>query len=128
MTLALFRRRRHAFRVALVLLLSLLFQQVAIASYACPLEGAPPPASAAMTDCASMEVRAADPLCDEHCDPDTPTTPDARIVQVPPVALPPLRFELARSLPSTTRLQQFSRMPVVGTDPPPTLRFCSLLI
>lgn len=126
--LGIFRRRRTAFRVALAVLLTFLFQHAAIAAYACPVDSMPAQVNASMPDCGSMEMEDPPVLCEKHCNPDNLTTPDLRIAQVPPVVLPPARFELARTLPSASSLQLYESVPVLRADPPPTLRFCSLLI
>ncbi|MFC0679042.1 hypothetical protein ACFFGH_14455 [Lysobacter korlensis] len=128
MKLGAFRRHRTAFRVALAVLLTFLFQHAAIAAYACPLVEAPAKVEVVMTDCGGMETMDSPVLCEKHCNPDNSTTPDLRVAQVPPVVLPPLRFELARMLASASSLQLYESVPVLRADPPPTLRFCSLLI
>ena len=127
MKLSLFRRHRVVFRIALAVLLTFVFQHAAIAAFACPLDQMPIQVET-MSDCGGMETRDSPALCDKHCNPDNSTTPDLRIAQVPPVVLPPARFELARTLPSASSLQLYESVPVLRADPPPTLRFCSLLI
>lgn len=128
MRLGIFRRHRTALRIVLAVLLSFLFQHVAIAAYACPLTEMPAQVDATMSDCGGMETVDSPLLCEKHCNPDNSTTPDVRLAQFPPVLLPPARFELARTLPSATSLQLYESVPVLRADPPPTLRFCSLLI
>jgi hypothetical protein len=125
--LARFRQRRVVARGAFILLLSLLFQQVALAAYLCPVEQGPAPATMSMAHCEEMPPAASTPLCTKHCNPDTTTTPDVRLAHVPPLLLPPLRFappELLVAPESRT----YASVPLVRSDPPPTLRFCSLLI
>jgi hypothetical protein len=126
--LGIFRRRRTAFRIALAVLLSFVFQHAAIAAYACPLAGMPAQMDAAMSDCSTMDSKDPSALCEKHCNPDNSTTPDPRAAQVPPVVVSPARFELARTLSSASSLQLYESVPVLRADPPPTLRFCSLLI
>lgn len=128
MKLGIFRRHRIVFRIALAVLLTFLFQHAAIAAYACPLAEMPAQVDSSMSDCGGMETKDSPALCEKHCNPDNSTTPDLRIAQVPPVVLPPARFELARTLPSASSLQLYESVPVLRADPPPTLRFCSLLI
>lgn len=128
MKLGRFRRHRAAWRIALAVLLTFLFQHAAIAAYACPLVGMPAQVEVAMTDCGGMETMESPVLCEKHCNPDDSTTPDLRVAQAPPVLLPPLRFELTRTLASASSLQLYERIPVPRAEPPPTLRFCSLLI
>ncbi|MDQ3286727.1 MAG: hypothetical protein M3Q42_00450 [Pseudomonadota bacterium] len=128
MKLGVFRRRRTVFRLALAVLLTFLFQHAAIAAYACPLDRMPVQMDAAMPDCGGMETMDSPVLCEKHCNPDNSMTPDPRVAQVPPAVVPPARFELARTLPSGSSLQLYQSVPARRADPPPTLRFCSLLI
>lgn len=128
MKLSLLRRRRIAGRVAWVVLLSLLFQYVAVAAYACPVMNAPVQAVESMPDCLTMEKQDPPVLCEQHCEPDDSTTPDIRVAQVPPVVLAPARFDLVRSLPPACSLEHYRSVPALAVDPPPTVRFCSLLI
>lgn len=123
-------RARHRFRVALVVILCLLFQQAALAAYACPLESMPAKPVAMAEACAEMgmeQVRDVPALCHKHCVPDLSVAADHATLAVPAVALPPPVFEvvLVQSAPHTVML---SRVPVSLSDPPPRLRFCSLLI
>lgn len=128
MKLRMFRRRRTVFRISLAVLLTFLFQHAAIAAFACQLDQVPAQVNTAMSACDGMETKDSPALCEKHCNPDNSTTPDLRIAQVPPVVLPPARFELARTLPSASSLQLYESVPLLRADPPPTLRFCSFLI
>jgi hypothetical protein len=127
--LALFRRRRLSSRFAWVALLAFLFQQAAMAAYACPIE-APSAPQAMMASCEDMEMpdSASPSLCDKHCNPDHSTTPDIRVGQVPPAALPPPYFDLAASLLPPTLAQDYQNVPTCRSDPPAAERFCSLQI
>lgn len=128
MKLARLRNRRFMARVAFAILFALLFQQAALAAYLCPLEQAPAAAHASMPDCEQMPPAAKTPLCAKHCNPDTTTTPDVRVAQVPPLLLPPMRFDLPELLLVARASRACASVPLVRSDPPPTLRFCSLLI
>lgn len=130
MNVVMFRRRRQRVRFAWLALLALLFQQVAMVAYACPPSEMPAPPQAMMSDCESMEMPdpAAPLLCDKHCHPDRSTTPDVRIAQVPPIALPPPRFDLAASLLPLAPAQYYQDVPTCRSDPPAAERFCSLQI
>jgi hypothetical protein len=125
--LARLRNRRFVTRGAFIILFTLLFQQVALAAYPCSLEQAPAATLMAMADCHEMPPAATTLLCAKHCNPDATTTPDVRVAQVPPLLLPPMRFDLPELLVAKASLTCAS-VPVVRSDPPPTLRFCSLLI
>ncbi|KZC22408.1 hypothetical protein RHOFW104T7_00915, partial [Rhodanobacter thiooxydans] len=84
-------RRRLAWLVALLLL----WQQVAVAAYACGTAPASPGAVAAAVavhsssmaamsgGCMEMPAAPADPLCRQHCQPDHATQVDARSASVP---------------------------------------------
>jgi hypothetical protein len=128
MSLGSVRRHRSVARLALVLLLSLLFQQVAIASYACPIDRMPAESEAGMPDCASMAETDPQALCEKHCNPDDSTTPDPRVAAAPVVILPPVKFDLARSVPARHGPRTYASVPAALSDPPPIVRFCSLLI
>ncbi|MGB3269286.1 MAG: hypothetical protein WBA65_04965 [Rhodanobacter sp.] len=131
-------RRRLAWLVALLLL----WQQVAVAAYACVSAPASAGAAAvavavhatsmaAMGDsCADMLPAPVDPLCQQHCQPDHATQVDARSASVPAstlAALPPESLSVAAvALPSQRTL---ARRDHLHAPPPiPRLLFCSLLI
>ena len=124
-----FRRRANVFRMTLTMLLALLFQQIAIAGYACPLVQMPAQQQQAiMDDCEGMEMEDSPVLCEKHCNPDNSANPEFRVGSVPPSVLPPLRFDLPMSLIAGTSAQSYEDVPVCQSDPPPQLRFCSLQI
>lgn len=123
-----FRQRR---RIVLMTLFCLLFQQLAMAAYACPLPQMPAQAKAVPTRCDAMgmvqQVRASPTLCAAHCNPDTAATIAAHVGSVPPLALPPPMFARVAMTPASTSLLH-AQVPLHRSDPPPMLRFCSLLI
>ncbi|WP_266181923.1 hypothetical protein [Dyella humicola] len=131
-------RRRRILWIGTVLF-CLLFQQLAMASYVCTLPAVP--VDAALTgECAAMGMASKapsaskhvhsspDPRCTEHCSSHVTSRPDARVPTVPPLLLPPASPMLAGTIvhaPEQVPLPDFAlRRP----EPPPTLRFCSLLI
>ena len=121
------RRTRQRLRIALAVIFCLLLQQVAMAAYLCPLEQAP--TQSAASPCASMGMSHAktDPaLCQKHCAPDFTTAAGHFTPSVPALALPPLQFALLAA-PTTHAIVE-ADAPLSGADPPPRLRFCSLLI
>lgn len=66
-------RRHHRIRIALVVILGLLFPQAAMAAYACALVRMPPDPVVMAADCAEMGMAPASDspvLCDRHCNPD----------------------------------------------------------
>lgn len=129
-------RRRLAWLVALMLL----WQQVAVAAYACTTVPAPPVAVATQADassmaamgdgCAEMPAAPVDPLCQQHCQPEHATQVDARTASVPfsaLTALPPMSLSAAAVvLPSDRILLRRDRLR--APPPIPRLLFCSLLI
>ena len=128
--------RRRRVLVAGIVMFCLLFQQLAMAAYVCTLPAGQ--AVAAMTrHCADMHMDSSgrapahsnpDPRCDEHCASHVSATPDARVPMVPPLALPPAPPALPGTIadvPEQAVLPDASRFP---PEPPPSLRFCSLLI
>jgi len=124
------RSVRHLSRIALLLVLSLLFQQAAMAAYTCTLTQ-PPAAPVAMDeDCASLQMRQVreDPaLCAKHCAPDQSLFPENPAAGVPTLALPPPAYALVLST-QVGSMACDTRVPVERSDPPPRLRYCSLLI
>ena len=127
--LRLLRTRRPRVRLAWLALLTMLFQQVALASYTCPITEAPPQPQMIMADCEGMDMP--DPqsplLCDQHCQRDHVASPDLKVPQVPSLALPPMHFALSALLPPV-QAQYYVDVPVCRSDPPPAQRFCSLQI
>jgi hypothetical protein len=108
----------------------LLFQQAALAAYLCPMEQMPSEMSAMAEHCAEMGMeRARDNpgLCEKHCNPDHSVAADAAKLSVPPLALPPLVMAPLYMQP-TSHVAIQADVPVCQSDPPPRLRFCSLLI
>lgn len=123
-------RARHRLRIALAVILCLLFQQLALAAYACPMEQMPPELEAMVEHCAEMgmeQARDNPGLCEKHCNPDHSIAADAAKLSVPPLALAPVTMTPVFVQPvSHTALQ--ADVPIARSDPPPRLRFCSLLI
>jgi hypothetical protein len=123
-------RRRRSLLGAL-LIASLLFQQVAMAAIACAkTQAAPPPMPPGMEHCAQMDmapVQAESPaLCEKHCAPDLSLLTDTAALSVPALAMPPAFSLVLESADSRVALQV--EVPISRSDPPPRLRYCSLLI
>lgn len=125
--------RRSRLRIALAVIACLLFQQVAMAAYACTLPVTlpiAPPAAAMAEDCADRGMAAVQEipaLCAEHCSPDHAVVTDATSLHVPPVALPSLQFAAVVIAPRA-RAALVADVAIDRSDPPPRLRYCSLLI
>lgn len=135
-------RIRCSTRRRLIWLVSLLmvWQQVALASYVCPMVtestgrvtamASADPMAAMDADCPDMQRAASAPLCEKHCTPDHATQVDARAPSVPLNALvpmPPMLMSVAlvaRQSDGTLALRNHQRTP----PPTPRVLFCSLLI
>ena len=123
-------RVRHRLRIALVVILCLLYQQLALAAYVCPMEQMPPQMEAMAEHCAEMGMQQAQDnpaLCAKHCSPDFSTPADHAKVSVPALMLPPVTYAPVLATPVTHVAVQ-AEIPIARSDPPPRLRFCSLLI
>ncbi|MGO4551252.1 hypothetical protein AB4059_09120 [Lysobacter sp. 2RAF19] len=124
------RRARHRLRVALLAVFCLLFQQFALAAYLCPIEQMPAEMTAMPEHCAEMgmdQARDNPALCEKHCNPEHSVSTDAVKLSVPPLALPaPMLTPVV--LQSTSHVAVQADVPIARSDPPPRLRFCSLLI
>lgn len=128
-------RRRRALWAGVVLF-CLLFQQLAMAAYVCTLPAKP--ADVVMTgDCADMGMtsanhslahQSADPRCVEHCADHAVSTHDARLPMVLPLLLPAASPMLLGAVAHVSVQQPLPDPALFRPDPPPTLRFCSLLI
>ncbi len=66
-------------------------------------------------------------LCAKHCAPDQSLAPANAVPDVPTLALPPPAYPLVLSA-QTGAMACEIRVPVIRSDPPPRLRYCSLLI
>ena len=123
------RRTRHRLRIAFLAIFCLLFQQAALASYLCPMEQMPAETTAMSDHCAEMGMQPAQDnpaLCLKHCAPDHSTSPDQAKLTVPALAMPSLLFYPALVQPIADRTME--DVPIARSDPPPRLRFCTLLI
>ena len=123
-------RARYRLRVALAVIVCLLFQQIALAAYACPMEQMTPEMAAMTEHCAEMGMlpdQDNPTLCAKHCSPDVSTPADHAKLSVPALMLPPLVFATVLATPMTHVAVQ-AEIPIARSDPPPRLRFCSLLI
>ena len=124
------RRTRHRLRIAFLAIVCLLFQQAALAAYLCPTEQMPAQVMAMTENCAEMGMAQQQDnlaLCQKHCSPDHSVAADAVKLTVPPLALPPPLLALVEVQPVVHGAIQ-TDVPVARSDPPPRLRFCSLLI
>ena len=130
MALLQFKRARVRRVMAAWALLCMLYLQVALAAYVCPVQAPPSQPAPTMAGCESMSM--SDPeapaLCITHCQNDPVATPDLNPLQVPPSALPPIHFALTAALLPPVQAQRYEDVPVCRSDPPPAQRFCRLQI
>jgi hypothetical protein len=125
------RQRRRRLRIVLVTIFCLLFQQAALAAYLCPIEQMPAQMSAMAEHCAGMgmaQAKANPALCDKHCNPDHQLLTDAGKLTVPPLALPTSLFAPVLVQAASAASIMPVEVPIARSDPPPRLRYCSLLI
>ncbi len=124
------RRTRQRSIIVLLMVASLLFQQFAMAAYACTMSGTPTDAVAMAEDCPAMASNLAqvpDAVCQKHCSPD-PTSPTTQAVPtVPALGLPPVSFILMTS-EGLGHAEFLSDIAVARSHPPPRVRYCRLLI
>ncbi len=126
------RRTRQRLLIAVLAITCLLFQQTALAAYLCPTEQRPAETTAMAEPCAEMgmgQQRDTDNplLCQKHCNPDHIVKTDTAELSVPPLAMPALVLAPVFEQPVSHVAIQVD-VPIVRSDPPPWLRFCSLLI
>lgn len=123
-------RGHQRFRIALVVIVCLLLQQVAMAAYACTMNRMPAEPAVMAGDCAGMGMERAKEspaLCEKHCAPTLAVAADHAVLGVPALALPPLAFELTLAQP-VSHVTLAAAVAIDRSDPPPRLRYCSLLI
>ena len=124
------RRARQRLRITLTVIFCLLFQQVALAAYLCPIEQRPAQTAAMVEPCAEMDMQPDQDnpgLCEKHCNPDHLLAADGAKLSVPPLALPAIILAPVLVEPVSHVAIQ-ADVPIARSDPPPRLRFCSLLI
>lgn len=121
---------RRRLRV-IAIVLSLLFQQVAMAAYACALSAMPADPVVMVEDCSAMGMERAQEspaLCAKHCAPDQAIVLDHAAPSVPPLALPASFALLWPAAQADPHPVCAPRVAIDRSDPPPRLRYCSLLL
>jgi len=118
--------RRTRFAAALLAMFALLFAQVAVSAFACPLDT--PPAATLSMDGDHCERMATPNLCDRHCDYGAANVSHASPDLAPDVLALPLPW---RALPVATP-RSFTRVvldaPSRNHSPPPLALFGALRI
>lgn len=125
--------RRTRLRLALLVVLALLFQQTALAAYVCSSADMPAHDTAMAVHCEGMPMTQTGQLpalCPAHCSQQPMTTPDLHAPVVPPLlmpALPPTSALTLTALPAaSTQHARAAAWRLSGI--PPTLQFRVLLI
>ncbi len=129
-------RHRRRVRLAWLTLFALLLQQFALAAHACERGFEPPAAADSAADggshrehCRSAPTPSdadAGLLCDRHCSPDELIAasdgagPAVAPALLPPCSMPPASDQCPQAI--------VPGAPDAAVDPPPMLRFCTLLI
>ena len=124
------RRTRRRLQTAFLVIACLLFQQVALAAYFCPMEQMPAETTEMAAHCAEMGMAQQQDnpvLCEQHCNPDHAVATDTVKLSIPALALPPLIPEPAQTRAVAPHLVPGNTL-FARSDPPPRLRFCTLLI
>lgn len=125
-----FRPKYRRPTAILALIACLLFQQVAMAAYACTMTQMPTAPGTMAQDCAAMASELAqrsDPVCQKHCTPDPTTASTQGAPSVPALALPPVLYELTL-FEGRDQSAFASDVVFARSDPPPRVRYCRLLI
>lgn len=124
------RRRRHRFRIALVAIFGLLFQQLAVAGYECKLELDAAAGMTAQTEAvAPCHVDQTDAArCNEHCHPTVGSAAHAPAPDVPPCVIPPSVVLVASEPGLPIAMAKSSPRRPCATSPPLSIQFCSLQI
>ena len=123
-------RDRRRLRITITVILCLFFQQVAVAAYACTMTVVPADMAVMSEGCDAASDSIAPPapgapaLCAKHCAPDVSVVADHVVAGVPALALPPVEHDLLLMQPTW----HASAVSIARSDPPPRLRYCSLLI
>jgi hypothetical protein len=129
--------RRRRVRLVWLMLAALLLQQVAFAAHACDMRfgAVQDPIATGVASGGECEHRSdavadddahpVDALCLKHCAPDRAAQADAAIAKLP-LLLPPVALPVAAMRAPPARMHAQPTLP--GESPPPSLRFCSLLI
>ncbi|MFZ2236805.1 MAG: hypothetical protein WAV67_10555 [Dokdonella sp.] len=128
--LAMSRRNRQRSITVLLLIASLLFQQFAMASYACTMSGVPTTTMTMVEDCPTMASNSGhvpDAFCQKHCAPDATSPMTYAVPAVPALGLPPVSFMLTVS-DGLGQSGFLSDVAIARAHPPPRVRYCRLLI
>jgi hypothetical protein len=122
-------RHRHRRLIALIALFGLLFQQLAMATHACPVEQAGAVAAAA-SEPPCHETATPDRVrCHSHCHPQQASPDPPPALTVPAAILPPTTWVRAAAWqPTNFRDETRCEVTARATAPPITVRHCTFQI
>ena len=125
----LFRRHRHRRWIALIALLGLLFQQFAMATYACPLDGVGNGAAAAASQLPPCHAAHAQDKarCQAHCYPQV-QSPDHASPLTVPAMLPATTWLRIPDAPCRQHHLAERAFAARATAPPLTIQHCTFQI
>ena len=120
-------RRSHRLVAAVLALVSLLFMQLAVAAYACPMQAHE--MAAPMADCHGMD-RVNPTLCQAHAEPVKQSLDKATTPAVQPFVAAAVLFEVVGLDPLMPRSAQVipSSVPAAGAAPPIAILHCCFRI
>jgi hypothetical protein len=120
-------RHSHRLVAAVLALVSLLFMQLAVAAYACPMQAHE--MAAPMADCHGMD-RVSPTLCQAHAEPVKQSLDKASTPAVQPFVAAAVLFEVVGLDPLMPRSAQVipSSVPAAGAAPPIAILHCCFRI
>lgn len=124
------RSKHRRLTVALALIACLLFQQVAMAAYACTMVRMPPDPVAMAQDCDAMstgQARDSTAVCQKHCTPEPASASSHATPAIPALSLPAVVHALVL-VDGRAPISLATDVSVTRSDPPPRVRYCRLLI
>ncbi len=124
------RSKHRRLTVALALIACLLFQQVAMAAYACTMVQMPSDPVAMAQDCEAMATGQAShstAVCQKHCTPDPVSASSHATPAIPALSLPAVIHALVL-VDGHAPTSWATDVSITRSDPPPRVRYCRLLI
>jgi len=122
-------RRHHRCCIALIALLGLLFQQLAMAAYVCPVDGGNVASNVAaqMPPCHSPDTSDKS-RCHQHCHPLAQTSDHASAPAVPAALLPATTWLRAPAVVAPNQEIRADNIDARSTAPPLTIQHCTFQI
>lgn len=120
------RKRLARFTAAGFAILGILFSQVALSAYACPMDAAPARLQAADTDCCPDAASDNASLCAEHCKASRAAVAD--VAPVPPAFVPAFTATVAMPVVDAAFDSQAAALFTHATSPPLSILNCCFRI